>query len=57
VPIERLTDGQLYAVGAGGLPDSDTMPKALPPPCKFRETNPTRTPWPEKITLGMGSQS
>jgi hypothetical protein len=35
VPIERLTDAQLYAIAAGGVPDNDMMPKALPPPRKF----------------------
>ena len=35
VPIERLTDEQLLAIAAGGLPDNDMMPKALPPPRKF----------------------
>ena len=35
VPIERLTDEQLLAIAAGGVPDNDMMPKALPPPRKF----------------------
>jgi hypothetical protein len=34
VPVERLTDSQLYAIAAGGLTGGMT-PKALPPPCKF----------------------
>jgi hypothetical protein len=37
VPIERLTDEQLLAIAAGGVPDNDMMPKALPPPRKFSQ--------------------
>lgn len=37
VPIERLTDAQLYEIAAGGLRDRDKIPKALPPPRKFSQ--------------------
>jgi hypothetical protein len=34
VPVEKMTDAQLYAILARGLPDSDCQPKALPAPGK-----------------------
>jgi len=37
VPFARLTDAQLNAIAAAGLPDMDMMPKALPPPRKFSQ--------------------
>jgi hypothetical protein len=37
VPFDRLTDAQLNAIAAAGLPDTDMMPKALPPPRKFSQ--------------------
>ena len=37
VPFDRLTDAQLNAIAAAGLPDADMMPKALPPPRKFSQ--------------------
>ena len=37
VPLDLLTDAQLNAIAAAGLPDADMMPKALPPPRKFSQ--------------------
>jgi hypothetical protein len=37
VPIERLTDAQLYEIASGGLRDRDMIPKALPPPRRFSQ--------------------
>jgi hypothetical protein len=37
VPFDRLTDAQLNAIAAAGLPDTAMMPKALPPLRKFSQ--------------------